>query len=313
MSSLKFYRGPDYLALDPEPQPWVVKPLLPVSGLTNIYGKPKSFKSYLALGMALAIANGEPEWNGFEVLRHGPVAYLQIDTPRGEWAGRIKKLTDAGYNFDNVHIADMNTVPYPYNVLDSGHYLQLKTTLNDIKPLVVVVDTLRESFSGDENDSNTMRDVITHLVAASRPAAMILLSHARKEGIMTKMGGEDLMDDNRGSSYVPGRMDVIVKMTGHRFSYKGRGARPGTVDVEFIENPGIVRLKGQQDRYNAMKAAMRELSKQKMSMREMAEKLVADKVITDRSPERVRKWPEFIEAFKRMNEQQPWVELGEAT
>jgi hypothetical protein len=309
--SLTFYRGPEYRALPREPQPWIIKPLIPVSGLVNIYGKPKSGKSYAALGMALAVANGEPEWNGFEVKKHGQVAYLQIDTPREEWADRMERLAAVGYDDYNIHFADMLTVPYPYNVLDPQHLAELKLALDRIKPVLVIVDTLRESFSGDENDSNIMRDVITNVVSASRPAAVIFLSHARKDGASARVGaGEDLMDDNRGTSYVPGRMDVIIRMTQHRFTFKGRASGLQTVEIQQDKELGLVHLPGQKLRYRAGQEAEEQVgldlrvqravnAHRGLSMRELSEVMAPE---LGKSGETIRKWPEFKEAFKRAME-----------
>lgn len=315
MSLVTFLPGPAYRAAPRDPQPWVIRSLVPVGGLVNIYGKPKSFKSYLALGMAFAVANGADEWNGFEVLKQGRVAYLQIDTPRSNWAGRIDKLAAAGFDDSNILFADLNTVPYPYNVLEEKHYLGLKQALAEWQPVMVIIDTLRESFSGDENDSNTMRNVITNIVAATRPSSVILLSHQRKDGVMQRMnGGEDLMDDNRGSSYIPGRMDVIIKMTGKRMIYQGRSTPKGVTEVEFVE-PGVIRLANQEKRFEAG-SEVRQMIQQlhalidapdpkllwrgKLSMRAVSKRLAEQRPEWGKDEETIRKWPEFLEAFKQL-------------
>lgn len=221
-----FVSASDYLGLPREPQPWVVDKLVPVGGLVNVFGKPKSGKSFLMLGVIEAIANGLPEWEGFAIKKHGPVAYLQVDTPREEWAARVTRMHwTSAEAADNLWIADMWQVPeFPFNILNpQGTELQwLKDNLAAIKPVVVIIDTLREIHGGDENDSTVMRNVIANLVAACRPAAIVLVSHSRKDSVMTSMGEDDLMDQQRGSSYVSGRMDVIIKVTPKRLTFKGR-------------------------------------------------------------------------------------------
>jgi len=216
----------DYLALPREPQPWVVDKLIPVGGLVNVFGKPKSGKSFLMLGVMEAIANGDDAWQGFAIKKPGPVAYLQVDTPREEWAARMLRLQLSSLEGNNnIYISDMWMVPeFPFNILNpAGTELGwLKDNLARIQPVMVVVDTLREIHSGDENDSTTMRNVIANLVAACRPAAIVLVSHSRKDTIMTSAGDDDLMDQQRGSSYVSGRMDVIIKVTTKRLTFKGR-------------------------------------------------------------------------------------------
>lgn len=209
-----------------------------------------SGKSFLMLGITEAIANGDPDWEGFIIHKHGPVAYLQVDTPREEWANRATKI--AARTFDahtNIHISDMWMVPeFPFNILNpNGINLRaLKDHIERIKPVMVVIDTLREIHDGDENDSTVMRNVITALVAACRPAAIVLVSHSRKDGVMTASGDDDLMDQQRGSSYVSGRMDVIVKVSQKRLVYKGRATGQQTYPIRQDER-GFIHVEREAD------------------------------------------------------------------
>jgi KaiC/GvpD/RAD55 family RecA-like ATPase len=238
-----FYSGPDYLALPRQGSPWIVKDLIPVSGLVNIYGKPKSHKSFFALGVAAAVANDELDWEGFPVQASGPVMYLQIDTPREEWARRFEALERQGISTRNIYVADMQTVSYPVNMLEQAHLDALAEEVRRIKPILVVVDTLREAHGANENDSGDMRMVVNGIVAATHPAAVVFLTHARKDGVMTAAASEDtlLMDDNRGSGYISGRMDMIIRVTERTITYKGRAKGAGQVKVTH-DADGFVHL-----------------------------------------------------------------------
>jgi RecA-family ATPase len=234
-----FIPASEYLNLPREPQPWVVEKLIPVGGLINVFGKPKSGKSFLMLGVVESIVNGDTDWEGFKIHKHGPVAYLQIDTPREEWATRISKMqwktADAP---SRLFIADMWQVPeFPFNILNpQGTELSwLKDNLERIRPVLVVIDVLREIHGGDENDSTVMRNVIANLVGACRPAAIVLVSHSRKDSIMTSGGDEDLMDQQRGSSYISGRMDVVIKVSPKRMIFKGRATGQQTHTISQDE------------------------------------------------------------------------------
>ena len=223
---MSFVAGPGYVNLPRGGGAWVVEDLLPVGGLLNIFGQPKKGKSFLSLQLAQAIADPyETEVLGFPILRHGPVAYLQLDTPRGLWAERLDLLGRQGNPFNGVHFADTELVPYPFNIMGEG-YGWLQQNLRQITPypLVLIVDTLREAHAGDENDSGTMRNVINLLVEAARPAAIIALTHARKEWANGDQlsTGSDLMSANRGSSYVAGRMDCVLKVNDNSVEYQGR-------------------------------------------------------------------------------------------
>lgn len=50
------------------------------------------------------------------------------------------------------------------------------------------------------------------------------------------------MDQNRGSSYVPGRMDVIIKLTQKRMAFKGRATGLHTEVIEQDTETGLINL-----------------------------------------------------------------------
>lgn len=235
-----FVNGPNYLALPRNTQKWLVDKLIPSSGLSNLYGKPKTHKSFMALHVAEAISNPlVTEWEGFNVLQHGPVMYLQIDTPRTAWGDRMTKLTVLGKDFTRVFFADMQMVPtYPFNANDPASLKWLTDEVKLLQPVLVIIDTLREAHSSDENDSTQMKVVITQLVSAAlsmaTPAAMLFLSHQKKDSAFMKQGGDDLMDDARGSSYVSGRMDNVLRLTEARLTWKGRMG-DGNVAVKWTK------------------------------------------------------------------------------
>lgn len=224
---MSFLPMPGYLAQPRNPYTWIVEDILPTSGLLNIYGKPKTHKSMFALQLAEAISNPEiAEVLGFPVHQHGKVAYLQLDTPRGIWCDRIVKFFPLT---DNVLMADTETpgIPYPFNILGSG-YGWLKEAVAAAAPLVVIIDTLREAFVGDENVSDHMQLVVSSFVSACRPSAIIFLSHARKN---TPEGAHNLMDENRGSNYVSGRMDAVMALTEEKAMYQSRVAGLERFDI----------------------------------------------------------------------------------
>jgi RecA-family ATPase len=214
--------GEEYLALPRAPETWLIEGLLPVGGGLLIFGDPKVGKSYAALQLASCLVEGK-DWLGFPVPRATTAVYVQLDTPRSLWADRVQSLKQSGYPVEKIHYADRETLEtYPFDILDPEHFALLTQGLSFVKPGVVIIDTLRECHSGDENDSTDMQSVIAHLDAAVKPAALILISHARKSN---PEFGYDLMNDNRGSNYVVGRMDAIC-----RFSHKSMRCSSRTLE-----------------------------------------------------------------------------------
>lgn len=223
---MAFVPGPAYVQLPRAPETWLIEDLLPTGGAMNLYGKPKGGKSYLALQMAVAISTNAPEVLGFKVRSHGPVCYLQIDTPRGLFATKYIDRISAHYDTSNVFIADSLITPYPFNILGEGG-IWLRNNLAELitPPVLLIIDTLRELHSGDENDSSVMRNVMVAISAACRavspPPALILLSHARKSDPKAPDDAGDLMSSNRGSNYISGRMDSILQIATKKKSPDG--------------------------------------------------------------------------------------------
>ena len=244
-----FQWGDDYVSTVDAEERWIVEPLIPAEGIVNFYGKPKAGKSFAAMGVAQAVASGAEHWNEFKIHKHGPVAYFQIDTPRPEWKSRFARIKLAGYDISKIGIMDMKMAPYPFNIEDKTHQAWLRQQLEGIGPVLVVIDTLREIHEKDENGATDMRQVIGAIVKVTRPAAVLLVSHSRKDSAFNAMGAEsDLMDEGRGSSYVPGRMDTVVKFTGRKgkghMVYKGRSVSEGKIPVYQDPETGLVLIEG---------------------------------------------------------------------
>jgi hypothetical protein len=82
-----------------------------------------------------------------------------------------------------------------------------------------------------------MRNVIVNLVGATHPAALIAISHSRKPHVDVD---KNLMADHRGSSYVTGRMDVIMRLTKNRLYYGGRSIEEGDMKLLRQDVDGVL-------------------------------------------------------------------------
>lgn len=227
----KIVSGSDYLSLPSAPATWLVDPLLPTGGALLMYGEAKLGKSYAALQLADAIHNGD-HWLGFQT-RAGKVVYIQLDTPRTVWQDRLRDIRKTGPLLDFFQTDRELLEAWPFDILNPDHYIMLRAELQALNPDLVIFDTLRESHSADENDSTQMQKVVAALTAVSQPAAMCFISHARKP-----IQDQDLslMSDNRGSSYVVGRMDAIVRFTKKSCRVGGRSIEEHSIELERMNN-----------------------------------------------------------------------------
>ena len=164
--------------------------------------------SFLALDLAVAVANGEPSWLTFPIHGHGPVIYLQLDTPRGEWAARLEAIATEGRDFGACDI-------------------------------LVIVDTLRKAHLGGENESEVMTAVLNQFELACRPAAIVVIHHSRKGNPNPKVAKEDKenpMENIRGTSALSGQMDTVLYLRGKKLIYGGRSIEDGQLSLERLPN-----------------------------------------------------------------------------
>ena len=202
---------------------WLMQFVIPYGGWFNIYGQPKKArKSYLALGMSWAIASGQPSYLGFPIKHHGPVLYLQVDTPDTTWAQRTKDIHTGGYDLSNVWFASTRSIPYPFDIDRNGEWIA-DCVARVPDAVLVIFDTCRKMHMEDENSSQGMSLVMNAMdEVAGRDRAKGLVSHENKgqassaapvSAESTDTADSNLMKGNRGSSAVAGAMDVVIKMT----------------------------------------------------------------------------------------------------
>lgn len=242
MSVEPFAKGLSYLSLPKDPHVWLIEDLIPTNGLVNLYASPKVGKSFAALGMAIGISDPAcRSYLGFPILKHGPVAYLQIDTPRTFWAARIEKIVkESKANIENVYFADRLMAPKGFSLTNHESKVWFETEISRINPVCVVIDTLRESHDQDEDSATDMKKVISIITECVPQSAIIFVSHSRKsfQNMSEEMG--NIMDDVRGSGYVSGRMDCVCKMTKKLFAYQSRAGK-GEFAIQQKPTTGEIR------------------------------------------------------------------------
>lgn len=176
--------------------------------------------SFAALGMAIAISQEHKDWLGFPVYTHGTVAYVQIDVGGMLWSSHYC-LPVAPFVADRskIYMVDREMAPFPFNILGAGG-AWLKGALAKLSPppVLVIIDTIRRMHTGDENESGHMQNVMSALAAATAPAALLIVSHARKDNPAMS---ESVLNDVRGTSGFTAAVDTIVKLTSAKPQEKG--------------------------------------------------------------------------------------------
>lgn len=216
-----FLLGPEYLALPRNSHTWIVEDLLPHGGSLNIYGRPKAGKSLFALQMASCISDADrQDLLGFPIHTHGTVCYIQLDTARSIWSTDIEHAEQLGYKFDNVAFSDKELAPKPFNIIDPLTVKYTCDCIKAIKPVATFIDTIRKTHDGDEDKSTVMKVVLERLWEAVDGSSLVIISHNRKGD--PKFGEDDIMSGNRGSNYIAGDVDCVMRVTKKEIHYEGR-------------------------------------------------------------------------------------------
>lgn len=183
------------------PPVWLIDGLIVQGQRSMIFGEPGSYKSFLALDLALCIATGA-SWHGHKTLP-GRVVYIA-----GEGQGGMGKRIKAWKAYHGyVGSAPISILGEAAQLLHSGDVealLEAITALPDA-PVAIIIDTLaRAIVGGDENSAKDMGQVVAAIDRIHDvTGAHIMVIHHKARGAKNA----------RGSTAVPGGMDTTIDLT----------------------------------------------------------------------------------------------------
>lgn len=185
---------------------WLVQDLIPASGFAALYGKPGSYKSFVALYLAAMIATGRPAFG--KDTTPGEIVYIM-----GEGGAGLKPRRDALMaQYDLPNDIPVHFIRAQLNLRSSDEDAQaLVQAIGDagLKPSLIVIDTLARAFAGgNENASEDVGAFIMHVgkVQAALGAAILVVHHS----------GKDEARGMRGHSSLLGAVDAeleVVKLS----------------------------------------------------------------------------------------------------
>jgi archaellum biogenesis ATPase FlaH len=159
---------------------WLIDGFIPATGLTLFYGESGAGKTFFAIDMICAVANGA-RWRG-KPTKQGSVFLIAAE----DSAGTRKRLR--AYCVENgIDYADlaMRIVERNINLMDQGF---VDSVIEDIRsladPKVVLIDTLATSAPGvDENTSRDMSRFLFHCkkIYEDTGVVVIVIHHCGKD------------------------------------------------------------------------------------------------------------------------------------
>jgi len=191
-----------------EPVEWLIEDIIPKKAFVALYAPPASYKSFIALDMAEAIATGR-DWMGRSVKQSGVVLYIAGEG-HGGLGARIKACKIKN---DSPDGAPLYVIRAQINLRSSQEdFDNLISAINDLletvgeKLQMIVLDTLMRMSGGgfNENSSEDMGGFITQAgkLQAFYDCALLVIHHS----------GKDVTKGLRGHSSLLGAVDTELEI-----------------------------------------------------------------------------------------------------
>jgi hypothetical protein len=197
----RFLNTSDFTAQATSGPGYVVKGLLSRHSHALMYGPPGAGKSFLALDLAYAVAQGR-EWMGHKV-NGGIVVYIPFEGGGG-MGKRVQALVAKHGHAPNFRVIE--SPDYNLQELSGRQALgqDLAAALGDEKPVLIAFDTLARCLRGDENSAKDMGELNSAIAALieSTGCCALLIHHS----------GKDASRGARGSSALLGALDTEIQI-----------------------------------------------------------------------------------------------------
>jgi hypothetical protein len=182
---------------------YVIDGFLVAGSATLLTGREKSGKGLLALDLAASVCLGET-FMGRAVLTEGPVIYCALEesarTVRARLANRLGDRTDVP-----LYVVRLDgSTEERFELENADHALALQELIKTIKPVLVIIDTLREAHSGREDVSDDM---------APRLRPIRQLAHALDTCILVTHHASKMSGAFRGSTAIRASFDDELVFT----------------------------------------------------------------------------------------------------
>jgi RecA-family ATPase len=178
---------------------------VPQPSFILLLGEAKSGKSFLALQLALAVAQGTTFLK--QPARPAPVLYLQVDTSELVWRDRLVTLHQSGCPITGpLYFLHPEDQPVRLDILALDTQRHLRHAIAQVKPGLIVVDVLRELHGKREDSSGDMQAVVAALKVLAEGASLVVLHHTPK---LSNREQVRVIDLARGSSYLVGAADAV--------------------------------------------------------------------------------------------------------
>jgi AAA domain/Bifunctional DNA primase/polymerase, N-terminal len=206
------------------PPKWLIEDVMPEQSLGFIFGPPGSYKSFIALSQALALATRRESWWGHTIAKPGAVVYISSE---GHTDLKFRIAAWEAQNGVNADDAPFYLIRVPLNLMRVDDVAKVLHTLEAIKAragcgiTAVYVDTVSRVMPGA--DENLQKDMTLFIAACDAIRARF---QATVCGVhhTSRAGGS-----MRGSTVFDGASDFLLQIE------REEGAERGTLIADKIK------------------------------------------------------------------------------
>lgn len=238
------YKGDNLLKMDLPETEFLVETLIPKEGITILGGSPSSCKSWLLQEIGKCVASNKDLFGKFKT-KEAKVLYIDEEAPASETKRRWKLLEPAPVTM----IDFMNLQGFK---IDNSEHRKALHDLCDWRGYgLLIFDSLRDLWIGNENDSKETQILIDYFREFVRRGITILISHHhRKLDFLNSKEPSQLL---RGSSVLLAGIDSLISIEKtkatdeiielvitHARLRQGKAKAP--FKVNLIETDGVVKF-----------------------------------------------------------------------
>jgi RecA-family ATPase len=197
---------PEWRDVPVPPMRWLAARRIPASDVTILSGDGGGGKTTVALQLAVAVERGLGDWLG-TTCESGPVIFFSGEEPQEEMRRRLERvarkrgLEPSDIEKLHFHFADPERcllgISRPNGQMAPTPLFESICTLAaDIRPVLIVVDSIAATFGGNQNDRVHARTFVAMFRRLARAAdcAVLLLDHPSLSGITNGTGRGGSMD-----------------------------------------------------------------------------------------------------------------------
>ena len=177
---------------------WSVKHLIPDDSIGVMFGGSGTFKSFIGLDYALHVAHGL-RWLGFKT-KKAAVIYIAAEGGAGLW-----RRVQAWHSLHGINWQDAQfyVVPVAVDLAKNASEVVKAAENSGVNPGVVIVDTMSQTFDGEENSANEVASYLRSLGSAFRElwhCVVLVIHHS----------GHLATERPRGSSAIRSNVDFML-------------------------------------------------------------------------------------------------------